>query len=313
MNYLVTGACGFVGSNLCRSLLLDGHHVEAIDNLSIGRLEILQMATNDVETGKLKIHISDITDFDEMLKLTKNVDYIIHLAGLAGVRDSIEDPWKWFENNAIGSFNIFEVSRINKVKKIVWSSTSAALGQCEIADENQPANPISPYGASKLSAEGLASAYYYSYDLPIITLRFSNVFGLYCHMKPLLVPKFLKAVVNKKTFEIYGDGLQTRDLIHVDDIISAIKMSIDSDIKCETFQVCTGIKRTVNDIIYFLKEEIKKYGYDINIINTEPKIGDVRSNSGNNSKIKNLLGWEPKSDFEKSLKNTIKWYIKNFG
>lgn len=310
MNWLITGGCGFIGINLIKNLLKGDNTIRILDDLSVGKREYLQQVC-DVEKD-IELFTTSITNIETVVSLCKNVDVIIHLAARSGVRESVEFPAAWFDNNVVGTFNILEAARINNVRKVVMASSSAVIGNCNLlVHEEIPAKPISPYGASKAVMEAYAFAYSYSYGINTTCLRFSNVYGPYSLHKGSLVAKFIRRLIKDEVFNVYGDGEQIRDFIFTEDLIDAIKMCVKSDsVGGEVFQLCSGYEISVNVVI----DKILEYfdGDKIDVVkNVESKIGDMRTNSADNSKIKKMLGWEPKVNFDEGLEKTIMWFKKN--
>lgn len=311
MNYLVTGGCGFIGINLIKSLLEEGNNnIRVVDNLSIGTIANLAQVC-DVKKD-IDLYTDSIINADKMVKLCKNIDIIIHLAAMSGVRESVDQPRVWFDNNVIGTFNIFEAARLNSIKRVVMASSGASVGEAlPPIHEELPTHPISPYGASKSCMEVYASAYYHSYGIESACLRFSNVYGPYSKQKGSLIAKFTKKILNNKEIHIYDDGEQTRDFIFVDDLLSAIKCCVNIDkLGGEVFQICRGEEYTVNTVTkkitdYFIDKDIK-------IKHVVPKIGDLRTNYADNTKAKATLKWRPIIDIDAGILITINWFLDNY-
>ena len=311
MNWLITGGCGFIGTGLVENLLRDrNNNIRIIDNLSVGSIEQLSQVCN-VDTD-VDLQISDITDAALFTKLCDDYDVIVHLAAMSGVRESVEFPKIWFDNNVIGTFNVFESARINNIKKVVCASSSAAVGDVDPPiHERLPMLPISPYGASKSFMETFASAYHNSYGIDTVCLRFSNVYGPLSATKTSLVAKFIRYVMEGKTFNIYGSGEQTRDFIHLYDLIEAIKLAATvNNVGGETFQLSSATEKTINEIIKKLVDILNTMGYTAKYINTESKIGDIMTNWADNTKTREMLGWKQNIDLDEGLKSTVEWFIK---
>lgn len=243
----MNGGCGFIGANLSRYLLERGHAVRVFDNLSTGSEENLRRATEGFEFPELIK--GDIRDKGEMEEAARDVDAVVHLAAHTSVVDSLKNPEEDFQINALGTLNALEACRKNRVKRFVYASSNAVVGEQEppINEEKIPA-PISPYGASKLTGESLCSAYFHSYGIKTISLRFSNAYGPYSSHKTSVVSKFIRRVKEGKPLIIYGDGNQTRDFIYAEDVCEAIYLSLDSDCGGEVFQAAIGVETTVNDL-----------------------------------------------------------------
>jgi UDP-glucose 4-epimerase len=308
MKCIVTGGCGFVGINLVEYLLKLDHDVIAVDNLSVGSLSELKETCDKYD--KFSFSNFDITDSDD--KVYKGADIIYHLAAMSGVRESVLYPDVWFKNNIIGTFNVIESARKNRIKNVIMASTGAAVGDAPPPiSEDMHMKPISPYGASKGCMELYTTAYYNSYNMNIVSLRFSNVYGPHSTLKTSLVAKFIKKIINGEEIHIYGNGEQTRDFINIKDLIEAIYLSGSKNVGGEIFQICTGIEVSVNEITKMICDIMKEKGYEIPKINyVAPIIGDLFTNYAANKKAKMMLSWIPKISLENGLRETIEWFLR---
>ena len=327
-NWLITGGCGFIGINLVKYLLDEGDHfVRIIDNLQEGSREDLsriclfkEISSVDISTpvldpghhrSQIELVVGDILDSELALKVGAGIDIIVHLAANTGVGPSVDAPRVDCMNNVIGTFNYLESARLNKIKRFIFASSSAPIGECDppIHEELAP-HPVSPYGASKLAGEGYCSAYYRTYGVETIALRFGNVYGPGSDHKNSVVAKFIKQALNGEFLEIYGDGKQTRDFIYVDDLIRAIRLvSTKPGIGGETFQIATYKETTVAEIAYAIKDIIEKETDNkVKIVQTAKRLGDVRRNYSDISKAKSRIGYEPQIDLYYGLKNTFEYF-----
>ncbi|MGD9015727.1 MAG: GDP-mannose 4,6-dehydratase, partial [Candidatus Omnitrophota bacterium] len=221
----MTGGCGFIGANLVKYLLdRDNYDIVIYDNLSTGSQQNLERAISDSQKkGTVKFIRGDICDKTKINSVIRGNHTIIHLAAHTRVVESVKSPQENFQVNAIGTFNILEASRYNRIKKFIFASSNAAVGeQIPPINEKMIPRPISPYGATKLYGEALCLAYYHTYGLRTACLRFANAYGPYSEHKTSVVAKFVKRAKAGKSLEIYGDGKQTRDFIHAQDICQAI-------------------------------------------------------------------------------------------
>jgi UDP-glucose 4-epimerase len=320
--YLITGGCGFIGTSLIARLLRENPetNIRVLDNLFVGTKADLSEVTSSIEkelsvkaTG-IELIEGDIRDFDACNKCCNGIDIIVHLAANTGVAPSIENPRYDMEANVIGIFNMLEAARQNHVKKFIFASSGASIGEVEppIHEKKVP-RPVSPYGASKLAGEAYCSSYYLSFGIKTVSLRFANVYGPLSKHKNSVVAKFLKQAFSGETLEIYGDGSQTRDFVYIDDLIQAIILSVKSDIGGEVFQVATYKETTVNEIADKIKNIIEnETGKKVSIVHGKTRLGDVKRNYSDISKAKRMLGFSPEHDLDKGLKNTFEYFrLKN--
>ena len=303
---LITGGAGFIGTNLISFLNshADNYDIGVIDNESLGK-------RSDIQENILNYYCLDIKDSNSFDLLDYKYDTVIHLAASTRVIESIEKPSLMIDNNVIGTFRLLEYCRKNNIKKVVIASTGGAIIGEEpglISELSQP-NPISPYGASKLFIEALSNSYCVNYGMEITCLRFSNVYGPRSHRKESVIANFLKRIKNKQEIIIFGDGLQERDYIYVDDISKVIFNCISREIS-GVFQIATGKSTNINYIISCMKDII---GSDFNskIEYHEKRKGEVNKTKFDVSKARKLLNFESEIGIYRGLKETWKWFLKN--
>ena len=246
MNWVITGGCGFIGSRLVNALLLDGkNNVRVIDNLSVGSENDLQkiskfrkITTLDASQPQgLELVVGDILDQELISKVCFRSDVIVHLAANTGVVQSVNDPGHDLQTNVIGTVKMLEAARENGVSKFIFASSGAPLGDVQPPmHEELATHPKSPYGASKLAGEAYCSAYFHSFQIDTVSLRFSNVYGPGSSRKNSVIAKFIKSALSKETLEIHGSGEQTRDFIYVDDLVKAIIRLLTPIIGGEVFR-----------------------------------------------------------------------------
>lgn len=326
MRWLITGGCGFLGTSLIVRLKEEGgHKIRVIDNLSTGTRSDLQNISNFAELkgsdidaenwdeDNVQLIVGDILDEQMSLTVTKECDVIVHLAANTGVGPSVEDPRADCMANVIGTFNYLDAARINKIPRFIFASSGAPAGEVEPPiHEELPPHPVSPYGASKLAGEGYCSAYSKSFGIDTVMLRFGNVYGPGSLHKSSVVAKFIRQAINGETLEIYGDGGQTRDFIYIDDLINALVLAATTEnIGGETFQIASNKETTVGEITDKLVKIMKECGVqNINVINGETRVGDVKRNFSDTSKAKARLGWVPTMDQDEGLRNTVEYFTK---
>jgi UDP-glucose 4-epimerase len=237
---------------------------------------------------------------------------IIHFAANTGVEPSVENPRSDCITNVIGTLNYLEGARINSVKRFVFASSGAPVGECTPPiHEEMPAHPVSPYGASKLAGEGYCSAYFRSFGINTVVLRFGNVYGPGSGHKNSIVAKFIRQAFDGETLEIYGDGSQTRDFLYIDDLINAaVKAASVDNVGGEIFQIATYKESTINEITEIISRFLKQFaGLETKIKFGEHRKGDVSRNFSDVSKAKSVLGWIPRQNLEDGIKSTILWFI----
>jgi UDP-glucose 4-epimerase len=302
MNILVTGGAGFIGSNLADALVSDGHRVSVLDNLFTGKRSNVPREADFIEL--------DITSpvVDKIFERGK-FDIVFHLAAQMDVRKSVENPANDAGINIIGGINLLQAAVKYKIKKFIFSSTGGAIyGEQEEypAPETHAANPLSPYGISKLAFEKYLFFYNFQHGLHYVTLRYANVYGPRQNSEGEagVVAIFCTRLLNSEKAVIYGDGGQTRDFVFVDDVVKANLMAIDFK-SSMTFNVGTGVETDINTIFDRIK---KATGSGQACINLEPKPGEQRRSSISYKKIKKYLDWEPTVNLETGIGKTVAFF-----
>jgi UDP-glucose 4-epimerase len=323
LHWLITGGCGFIGTSLIKRLLSEqGHTIKVLDNLSVGSRQDLAAVCKISETSHhdmdtVALVVGDIRDPDVCEACCKDVDIVVHLAANTGVPASVENPRKDMESNVMGTFNMLEGARSQGVKRFVFASSGAPAGECEPPiHEELPPHPVSPYGASKLAGEGYCSAFYKTFGVHTVALRFSNVYGPGSTHKSSVVAKFIKQALNRETLTIYGDGTQTRDFIFIDDLIDAVYRAavIEKDIGGETFQIATSRETTIDEITGLLLGVLEAKGIDLpRVEKTAPRLGDVKRNFSDTTKAKNMLGWRNEWSLKHGIEHTVQWFLNQGG
>jgi UDP-glucose 4-epimerase len=326
IRWLITGGAGFIGTNLIAYLLEENPDtsIRVLDNLYVGTLEDLadvctftqlspQSSFHNPRSPIVEFIIGDIRNYETCLKCCKDIDIVIHLAASTGVPISVKNPKDDMEANVIGTFNMLEASRYCGATKFIYASSGAPIGEAEppIHEKLAP-HPVSPYGASKLSGEAYCSAYYRTFGLETISLRFGNVYGPRSKHKSSVVAKFIRQAMNEETLTIYGDGKQTRDFIYINDLIRAIHIASSAKgIGGETFQIATNKETTVAELVdkmlpILAENDLK----DVKPENAPYRLGDIRRNFSDTSKAKKMLGWQAEVELADGLRKTVSWFMR---
>jgi len=324
MRWLITGGCGFIGSSLIAHLVEQGgHSIRVVDNLSVGTRDDLANVCQfeEIDTasllplesnGSVELVVGDILDERLALSVGAGAEVIVHLAANTGVGPSVEDPRKDCVTNVMGTLNYLESARFNSVRRFVFASSGAPVGECTPPiHENKVPHPVSPYGASKLAGEGYCSSYFRTFEIETVALRFGNVYGPKSGHKNSVVAKFIKQAMQGESLEIFGDGGQTRDFIYIEDLVNAIWLAASREnVGGEIFQIATNKETTVNELVDMLVAVLHAEGVNgFEVIHGEQRLGDVRRNFSDTSKAKSMLGWHCSTDLEQGLLNTVSSFL----
>ena len=310
--FLVTGAAGFIGSNLCEALLNKGCKVKALDDLSTGKQENIDLFLDNPNYTFIK---GDIKDLEVCLKACEGVDYVLHQAAWGSVPRSLEMPLFYNKNNIEGTLNMLEAARQNGVKKFVYASSSSVYGDEPNLPktEGREGNLLSPYALTKRCDEEWAKLYTKFYGLDTYGMRYFNVFGR--RQDPdgayaAVIPKFLKQLMHGETPTINGDGKQSRDFTYIDNVIEAnLKACLaPHEAAGEAFNIAYGGREFLIDIYYGLT---KALGVDIEPNFGPDRKGDIKHSNADISKAKKLLGYDPDYSFEDGIQLAIDWYKAN--
>jgi UDP-glucose 4-epimerase len=298
---LVTGGAGFIGSTLVDRLIKEGHEVVVIDDLFSGKKEYLNPQAIFYEVDICSKKVAKIFKKEKF-------DFVYHLAAQIDVNLSVRQPELDNKINVLGGLNILENCRLNKVKKIIFSSTGGAIyGDAEEipTTEYAPAYPVSPYGIHKLTFEKYLNYYYQVYGLNYTVLRFANVYGprQYKGGEAGVIANFVGDAVNNKTSTLFGDGLQTRDFVYVDDVVQALVIALEIDCRGE-INISFGQESTIKMVIEAIEKALDK---KININQAPPKEGEQRRSCLSYKRAQEVLNWEPQVDLEEGIKRTLDW------
>jgi UDP-glucose 4-epimerase len=299
---LLTGGCGFIGSNLIRMMIKKGHEIRVLDNLSKGSRDY-------IEAYQVEFVKGDIRDSSDVSRAMDGVGGVIHLAAYGSVVESVQDPEENFDINVRGTFTVLNEARKAGVKKVVFSSTGGALiGNAEPpVNEDSLPRPISPYGSGKLCCEAYCSSFAHSYDMNITALRFANVIGPVSWHKKGAVTAFMKSIINDNNIKIYGDGTATRDFLYVDDlcwgIISAYEKSLQG---FNPIHLAGGKEVSVRELADLIISVSGKIDHPIEYL--PGRRGEVDRNFANYDLANKLLGFEPKTPLNKAIELTWEWF-----
>ena len=316
--YLITGGAGFIGSSLAKSLLNEGNKVIAIDNFcDFYNPKIKESNVKELlESSDFKLYRNDIRDRETIAKIfnENNIDVVVHLAAMAGVRPSIENPVLYQEVNCMGTQNILEEMNAHNLKNLVMASSSSVYGNCKevpFREDMIVDFAISPYAATKKANEVMTHVYHKLFNMNVIMLRFFTVYGP--KQRPdLAINKFTRLMLEGKEIPMFGDGTTSRDYTYIDDIVDGIKRG------CRYVLENTDVYEILNlgnSSPVSLKEMINTIG---EVVGVEPKIrelpmqpGDVERTFADVSKAKSLIGYEPKISFKQGIENFVNWYKEN--
>ncbi len=307
---LITGGCGFIGTNLVKYLAGKADRIRILDNLSVGKEENLrQLQSQDSRLLAVDLVIGDIRNPSEVNQAVKGADAVIHLAAHTSVVDSLEKPAEDWEINVSGTFNVLEACRQNGVARFILASSNAVIGeQPPPIDESKIPRPLSPYGAAKLTGEAFCSCYYHSFGLKTVSLRFANCYGPYSDHKTSVITKFFKLVKEGKSLTIYGDGNQTRDFVHSSDIARALYLALMADMAVygDVFQVATGVETRLNELVGIIKEMASG---NLQVIYEAERKGEIKRNYSDIAKARRVLGFEPTVELRDGLRELWELYI----
>ncbi len=305
---LITGGAGFIGANLLRAFPRLGPHIRVLDDLSSGRVQ-------DVEGLPVKLIVGDIRDRHLVDEAMTGVRQVISLAARTGVVQSVENPVEDMSVNVAGTLNLLEAAVRHGVERFVFASTGGAiLGEVEPPfHEDLPPRPLSPYGAGKLAGEGYCSAFWGSYGLKTVPLRFSNVYGPFSYHKGSVIATFCRCLQSGRELIIYGDGEQTRDFLFVEDLCQAILRALEADLPFgRPIQLGTGRETSINALVALMRRLVGESRFPpVRYAPARP--GEVRRSLVDIAKARRFLGFEPTTDLAAGLSKTWRWFQENQG
>lgn len=310
---LLTGVAGFIASRVAESLLVQGYRVIGIDNLNEAydvRLKYWRLKQLK-NKASFTFHRMDICHKEALRELFEShtFDAIVNLAARAGVRQSVEDPWVYYETNVMGTLNLLELSQEYGIKKFVLASTSSLYGKDNSMPYREDADtdrPLSPYAASKKAAETLCHTYHYLYGLDTTVLRYFTVFGP-AGRPDMSLFRFVQWITEERAVIVYGDGTQSRDFTYVDDIAQGTVAGLKS-VGYEIINLGSDTPVVLMDAIGLIEELTGKKAR----LNFQPMHpADAPATWADINKARKLLCWEPEVSFEDGVKNLVDWYMEN--
>jgi len=323
--WLVTGAAGFIGSNLVETLLSLGQTVVGLDNFSTGHrynLKHIEASITDESWKNFTFIEGDISDYSRCLTSAKDVDIILHQAALGSVPRSIDDPLRTNHANLTGYLNMLTAAKENGVKRFVYASSSSVYGDSKELPkvEERTGQLLSPYAVTKYVNELYAGVFRKCYGMETIGLRYFNVYGK--RQDPngayaAVIPKWIGQLLNKEDLYINGDGETSRDFTYIDNVIQANILAGTTENEeafGEAFNTAIGGRETLNNLYQSIEKGLKENLPDIEMktpIYRDFRAGDIRHSNANIDKMNRLLDYEPTHSLEKGLKASITWYIND--
>jgi len=311
-SFLVTGGAGFIGSNLVEKILDLGYKVRVLDNFSTGKKRNI---VEFLDNPNFELIEGDIRDLITCQQAYDGIDYILHQAALCSVPRSINDPRTTNDVNITGTLNMLIAARYNKVKRFIYASSSSVYGDEPNLPkiEDRVGKPLSPYAITKNVDELYARNFYELYKLPVIVLRYFNVFGKkqdYISVYAAVIPIFIKKLLNKEAPTIDGDGKQSRDFTYIENVVEANLKSClaGKEALGEAFNIAYGGRVYINDLYWKI---CKLLDVDIQPIYGPERPGDVKHSNADISKAERILGYYPEYDVDKGLEKAIDWYKRN--
>ena len=305
-NFLVTGGAGFIGSNICRRLIIDGHYVRVIDNFLTGKKSNIEDIIDRIEFIE-----ADMGDEKIAFTAMNDIDVVLHQGALPSVPLSVDDPAATHKHCADATLTLLRAARDAGVKRFVYAASSSAYGDSPTMPkvETMPVNPLSPYAIAKLVGEYYCKVFYELYNIETVSLRYFNVFGPYqnpASQYAAAIPAFVMSMLNDKPPVIYGDGQQSRDFTYVENVVEAnLRVALTRRLTGEVMNVACGEAVTVNQVIAMINDIL---GKDIKPIYVEARQGDVKHSLADITRALDIVGYSPIVGFHEGLKKTIDWY-----
>ena len=306
MKTLVTGGAGFIGSHLVDRLLRDGHEVRVLDNFATGRRENILPVSGEVELVE-----GDIQSYERVHRAVAGCEVVFHQAALPSIPRSVQDPLTSNATNVIGTLNVLLGARDAGVRRVVFASSSSIYGLNQTLPKHETLVPlpISPYGVAKLAGEGYCRSFHEVYALETVALRYFNVFGP--RQDPLsqyaaVIPNFITALMAGEPPTIFGDGEQSRDFTHIDNVIEANVLAAESRRGVgDVFNIAAGQRTTLNELVDSLRTLL---GSDLEPRYVAERLGDVKHSGADIGLAREILGYQPPVSFEVGLRRTVEFF-----
>ncbi len=320
--WLITGVAGFIGSHLLEALLLLDQRVTGLDNLSTGtprNLGLVRDCVSPEQWGRFKFHEGSVADMSACRVASDRVDYVLHHAGFVSVPLSLEDPIACHDTNVTGTLNLLTAARDNRVRRVVYASSSAVYGDDTHLPkvEAQIGRPLSPYGASKWMSEIYAHLFLDNYGLESVGLRYFNIFGP--RQNPAggyaaVIPQWIATMLGGGECVIHGDGAITRDFCPVANVVQANLLAAtarNQEAVGRVFNVALGGSTTLQELHGLISTALASIGTQARPIRYgPPRPGDIQHSSADTSAIRRALDFEPEVSISEGLEQTVRWYAK---
>ncbi|MFP5261923.1 MAG: SDR family oxidoreductase [Blastocatellia bacterium] len=304
--YLVTGGAGFIGSHICERLLREGHGVRVLDNFFSGKRANLEHLG-----GEIDLIEGDVRDAAAVAGAMKGVHIVFHEAALGSVPRSVADPVTTHEVNITGTLNVLLAARDAGARRVVYASSSSVYGETQELPKHEgiTPQPLSPYALSKLAGEHYITVFNHVYGFEAVALRYFNIFG--ARQDPesqyaAVIPRFIMSLLEGKPPVIYGDGLQSRDFTHVENVVEANLLAAEADgVSGRAFNVACGGRYSLLDLLDRIRRII---GNDLQPVHEAPRAGDVRDSQASIEAARAALGYRVRVDFDEGIRRTVEWY-----
>ncbi len=309
MAYLVTGGAGFIGSHLVEKLVGDNARVRVLDNFTTGKRENIAPFLDRIELIE-----GDIADPDICRRACDGVEVVFHQAAMPSVPKSVEDPVTSHRTNIDGTFNLLVAARDAGVRRFVYAASSSAYGETETLPkiESILPDPLSPYGVQKLTGEQYCTVFAKCYGLSTLSLRYFNVFGPRQDPKSqyaAAIPAFITAILRDEAPLVYGDGEQTRDFTHIDNVVHANMLAARADkTQGEVINAACGERITINEVIAEINRVL---GKQVKSKHVDERAGDIKHSWADIGLAERLIGFKPLVSFAEGLRGVIDWYKEN--